>query len=305
VRVGHGTDLELRTGVTACLFDSASPTALDVRGGASCTYDTASLDLEATFGRRWAIFFSGGSVYGLDAARGIRKRLLETGAGTPVLGGRVPIVQVSGATIYDLPSAGGPIADYLPLGYEAAASARTEPVPQGQVGAGAGATVGKYGGRARAMPGGVGSAAEKVRGLGWVGVLVVVNSVGAIRDPENGRWVAGARGRSGRIAPPGRRLRPEPRSGPGATGTTLAIVATDAPLDRRELKRVAVMAQTGLARAVAPAHAAVDGDVVFSVATGGARLEPGATPDFRRSDLAGHVASNLVQEAILRAVQAP
>jgi D-aminopeptidase len=71
------------------------------------------------------------------------------------------------------------------------------------------------------------------------------------------------------------------------------------------LKRVAVMAQTGLARAVAPAHAAVDGDVVFSVATGGARLEPGATPDFRRSDLAGHVASNLVQEAILRAVQAP
>ncbi|MCI4318760.1 MAG: P1 family peptidase [Thermoplasmata archaeon] len=305
VRVGHGTDLELRTGVTACLFDAASPTALDVRGGASCTYDTASLDLEATFGRRWAIFLAGGSIYGLDAARGIRTRLLELGAGTPVLGGRVPIVQVSGATIYDLPPRGGAISDYLPLGYEAAESAGSGPVPEGGVGAGAGATVGKYGGRERAMPGGIGSAAERIRGVGWVGVLVVANSVGAVRDPETGRWVAGARGPSGKVAPPGRLLRPELRSTLAGSGTTLAIVATDAPLDRRELKRVAVMAQAGLARAVAPAHAAVDGDVVFSVATRSRprRLQP--EPDFRRSDVVGHVASGLVQEAIVRAVQRP
>jgi L-aminopeptidase/D-esterase-like protein len=302
VTVGHATDPDLATGVTACLFDRVSPTVIDVRGGASCTYDTASLDLDATFGRRWGIFFAGGSIYGLDAARGVRTRLLERGLGQPALGGNVPIVQLSGSTIYDLPPRGGAVADYLPLGYEAAASARLTPVAGGRVGAGAGATVGKYRGRRLAMPGGLGSAAEKLRGLGWVGALAVVNSVGAVRDPETGRWIAGARSGSGRIQPPINTWRVGAGARNGSTGTTLVLVATEVPLDRRELQRVAVMAQTGVARAITPAHAAVDGDIVFAVST---RMRSGKLPDrasIQATDLVGHAASNLVERSIVRAM---
>jgi L-aminopeptidase/D-esterase-like protein len=286
------------------LFDQASLTAIDVRGGASCTYDTASLDLEATFGRRWGIFFAGGSIYGLDAARGVRTRLLEVGIGQPLLGGRVPIVQLSGSTIYDLPSRGGAMADYLPLGYEAALSAGSTAVAQGRIGAGAGATVGKYRGRRLAMPGGLGSTAERIRGLGWVGALVVANSVGAVRDPETGRWVAGARTGSGKITPPVNPWRTSSSWGGSSTGTTLVLVATDIALDRRELKRVAVMAQTGVARAITPAHAAVDGDVVFAVSTRPPSRMARKQASLPWSDLVGHTASNLVERSIVRAVQA-
>ena len=159
---------------------------VDVRGGASATYDTASLSLDSTFGRRWAIFFSGGSLYGLDAARGIRTRILETGGGHRAFRNPNPVVPISGAALFDLPRRREGLPDYLPLGYEAARRANRGPVAVGAVGAGAGATVGKYRGRARAMHGGVGSAAARRRGLGTVGVMVVVNSVGAVRDPASG-----------------------------------------------------------------------------------------------------------------------
>jgi D-aminopeptidase len=96
VRVGHASDESGSTGVTAVVFDRAAPAVVDVRGGASGTYDTASLSLEATFGRRWALFVAGGSLYGLDAARGIRTRLLEEGKGTRAFGNRRPLVPLSG-----------------------------------------------------------------------------------------------------------------------------------------------------------------------------------------------------------------
>ncbi|HZY71110.1 MAG TPA: P1 family peptidase [Thermoplasmata archaeon] len=303
VKVGHATDPERTSGVTAVCFADSSPCAIDVRGGASCTYDTASLDLDATFGRRWAVFFSGGSVFGLDAGRGVRNRLLEGGAGRGVFEGAVPIVQITGATLYDLPRRAGEWPpDYLPLGYEAARSASDASVESGPIGAGTGATVGKYLGRGRASPGGIGSAATRHSRDGYVGVLVAVNSVGGVRDPDSGRWVAGARNRAGRVVPPPDRLRIRPPSLTGGRGTTLALVATDLPLDRRELKRVAVMAQSGIGRSIAPAHASVDGDVVFAVATGANRAaSPEAHPG-ARADAVGHLAAALASEAIVRAV---
>ena len=144
VRVGHAESEESPTGVTALVFDRPSPTVVDVRGGASCTYDTASLSLDATFGRRWAIFFSGGSVFGLDAGRGSCTRVLEAGGGHTVFGNPTRVAPISGATLFDLPGADGPIPDYAPIGYAAAANASRGVVPMGQVGAGAGAWVGKY-----------------------------------------------------------------------------------------------------------------------------------------------------------------
>ena len=123
VRIGHAEDPTRSTGVTAVLFDGGAPVVVDVRGGASATYDLASLSLDSTFGRRWAIFFSGGSLFGLDAAAGIRDRILETGGGRSVFRNPHRIAPVSGAALFDLPPGNTRIPDYRSLGYEAARSA--------------------------------------------------------------------------------------------------------------------------------------------------------------------------------------
>ncbi|HTT26598.1 MAG TPA: P1 family peptidase, partial [Thermoplasmata archaeon] len=144
VRVGRAGSPDGRSGVTAVLFGAARPTVIEVRGGASCTYDTASLALDATFGRRWALFLAGGSIFGLDAARGVRTRVLEEGGGHRAFRNPNVVVPISGATLFDLPRTRRPVPDYLPIGYHAAAAAGRAPVRAGRVGAGTGATVGKY-----------------------------------------------------------------------------------------------------------------------------------------------------------------
>ena len=301
VSVGHATDRAGRSGVTVVVFRVPAPTVVDVRGGASGTFDTASLALDATFGARQALFLSGGSLYGLDAARGIRRALLELGLGVRAFGNPHRVVPISGAILFDLPRGRTALPDYEALGFRAAKGASRAPVRTGAVGAGAGATVGKYLGRDRGVPGGVGSIATEIAGLGRVGVLVAVNAVGAVRDPSSGRWVAGPSDRGGSVVPwdgsPGPRRRPAKPA-----GTTLAVVATDAPLPRSALQRLAVHAHAGLARTVGPAHTSTDGDVVFVSSTARsarARREryPGATVD--RMGLA---VERLVPAAILGAV---
>jgi L-aminopeptidase/D-esterase-like protein len=297
--VGQAESPDGATGVTVVVFDALTPTVVDVRGGASATYDTASLALDATFGRRWAIFFAGGSLYGLDAARGIRVRLLETGDRETAFGNPNPVVQISGAALFDLPRTRAPIPDYLPLGYEAARTASSHPVREGRHGAGAGATVGKYRGRDRAMHGGVGAAATRLPGGGRIGVLVAVNAVGAVRDPTTGRWTAGARGKRG-IDPPQEGGRGRNRT----SGTTLGLVATDLRLDRVALQRIAAITQTGLASAIVPFHSATDGDVLFAAATGRAGAPPREERPGQSADRLGLVASRLAVDAVLRAVRA-
>ena len=297
VRVGHATAPDGRTGVTVLRFEAPAATVVDVRGGASATYDTASLSLESTFGRRWALFFSGGSLFGLDAASGVRSRILEEGGGLPVFRSRRRIAQVSGAALFDLPRGSAPLPDYRALGYSAAASASRAAVASGRVGAGAGATVGKYHGRRYAAPGGVGSAATKVPRVGWVGVLAAANSVGAIRDPETGAWLAGGRGTSR-----GKSIVSSPGTTPSRQlGTNLVAVVTDAGITRSELARVAVLAQTGLARAVVPVNTATDGDVVFASTTGAVTAPKSRRPG-ERADALGIAAAELVARALAAAV---
>jgi L-aminopeptidase/D-esterase-like protein len=300
VRVGHATDVEGTTGVTVALFDTATPTVVDVRGGASATYDLASLTLESTFGRRWAIFFAGGSLFGLDAASGIRTRILETGGGQAVFRNPHRIAPVSGAALFDLPSTDVPIVDYRPLGYRAAATASVGPIPAGRVGAGTGALVGKYRGRAAAMRGGQGWIAHPVGRRGHVGALVVVNAVGAVRDPSNGRWVAGARGPRGRIVPPGSAssaARP-------SVGTTLTLLLTDFALERPVMQRIAHIAHAGLGSAIEPFHSATDGDVLFVAATGTVGLPPREERPGATADRLGALAGRCAIGAALRAVRA-
>ncbi len=264
VRVGHALTPDGSSGTTAVLFGAARPMVVDVGGGASATYDTASLALDATFGRRWAVFFSGGSLFGLDAARGIRTRVLEEGGGSTAFENPNPIVPITGAALFDLPRKLGPVPDYLPLGYEAARAATSHPVVQGRMGAGAGATVGKYLGRKHAMPGGLGSSAFFTKSLGWVGALVVVNAIGAIRSHSTGNWLAGARGRKDEVVPP---TLGSTRKPAGSRGTTLALIGTEVALERPALYRLAVAARLGLARSIVPYNSSPDGDVVFGFST--------------------------------------
>ena len=148
------------------------------------------------------------------------------------------------------------------------------------------------------MAGGGASAASQVSRLGAVGVLVVVNSVGAIRDPSSGRWVAGARGRNGRVVPPDPDLSPPDRTG----ATTLGLVVCELALGRPALQRVAAMVHSGLARAIVPYQSTSDGDVLFAVTT--ERVRPRARE--RRAgewaDQVGMRAAHLAVEAVLRAV---
>jgi L-aminopeptidase/D-esterase-like protein len=299
LRVGQVETPDGASGVSVVLFDTPAASVVDVRGGASATYDTASLALDATFGRRWAIFFSGGSLYGLDAARGIRTRILESGGGAGVFRNPNPVVQISGAALFDLPQDPGPIPDYLPLGYEAAARADRSPVRCGRFGAGAGATVGKYRGRAWLMRGGVGSAGSRDPATGGLGVLVAVNAVGAVRDPASGRWIAGARNPRGGIVPPeSRRIRPL-----RSTSTTLALVVIEVDVDRPTLARVAAMVHSGLASAIRPFHSSTDGDVVFAASTA-RRTRPRERRPGEVADQLGMRAAELAVDAVLAAVRA-
>jgi L-aminopeptidase/D-esterase-like protein len=297
--VGHAQAPSSATGVTALLFEDGALTVVDVRGGASGTYDTASLGLESTFGRRWGLFFAGGSLFGLDAASGVRRWIHERGGGIRVFDNPNRIVPVSGAILFDLPRVPVELPDYAPLGYLAASRASAGPVATGPVGAGAGASVGKYLGRARAAPGGIGSAAEVVTDLGTVGAVVAVNAVGAVRNPWTGRWVAGPRDELGEIVPPGEA--DAARRAAASRGTTLVAVVTDARVDRAVLARIAVYAHDGLARAVDPAHSATDGDVVFVATTERAQPPP---EEFQgeSADRLGMAAARQVVEAILSAV---
>ena len=301
VRVGVSADPSNATGVTVVRFARPALAVVDVRGGAAATYDTASLSLESTFGRRWAIFLSGGSLFGLDAAAGVRSRLLEEGDGHRAFRHPQRLAPISGAALFDLPRPPRDLPDYRALGDQAAERASSSPVPSGRHGAGTGATVGKYRGRAAASPGGQGSAMLRLPGLGAVGVLSVVNSVGAIRDPARGRWVAGARDKRGRLVPPGSAGGRTPLVEGVATATNLAIVVVDVPLTRPELQRVAILAQTGFARCVVPVNTATDGDVVFVASVAEGRRRPAESRPGGHTDRVGTAAADLVVAATLRA----
>jgi L-aminopeptidase/D-esterase-like protein len=300
VQIGHAEAGGGSTGVSVALFDGGAPAVVDVRGGASATYDLASLSLDATFGRRWAVFFSGGSLFGLDAAAGIRDQILESGGGRSVFSNPHRIAPVSGAALFDLPGGKTPIPDYRALGREAARTARSDSVEIGKVGAGAGALVGKYRGRPAAMPGGLGWASRPLGRGGHLGALVVVNAVGAVRDPASGRWVAGARGPGSRILPP----QTKGGTSPSGFGTTLALIVTDWALDRPVMQRIASIAHAGLGSAVFPFHSATDGDVLFVAATGARGTPPRETRPGGVADRLGAIAARCAVEAVLRAVGA-
>jgi L-aminopeptidase/D-esterase-like protein len=212
----------------------------------------------------------------------------------------VPIVPA--AILYDLPIGGRP--DVRPdaaCGYAAAEAASAAPVPEGNVGAGAGATIGKLMGSGRAMKGGVGSAALTLDSGLVVAALVAVNAVGSVIDPRTGRPVAGVRSADGRTLEDPFALvrRGMIVAGPAREATTIGVVATNARLGKAEAQKVADMAHDGLARTIVPSHTPSDGDTIFALATGGL---PAASAT--NVGQVGALAAEAVADAILRAVRA-
>jgi L-aminopeptidase/D-esterase-like protein len=297
LKVGHHTLSERPTGCTVVLAEAGAVGGVDVRGGAPGSRELALLDPVNTVQQVHAIVLSGGSAFGLDAATGVMRFLEERGIGFDTRVAKVPIVPA--AILFDLGVGGDakirPTAD---CGYKAAVAATDGAVVEGDVGAGAGATIGKLGGPARSMKAGIGTAAITLPTGLVVAALVAVNAVGDVIDPATGKVVAGVRTEDGSGLADARTVlrgggRSSARSG---ENTTIGVVATNAKLTKAEATKVAQMANDGLARAIYPAHTPADGDTVFSLATG-------TLTDQAEVFTIGTLAADVMAEAIVRAAR--
>jgi L-aminopeptidase/D-esterase-like protein len=297
LKVGHHTLTERPTGCTVILAEAGAVAGVDVRGSAPGTRETDLLNPINLVQQIHAIVLSGGSAFGLAAADGAVKYLEEKRIGFPFGGGVVPIVPA--AVLFDLPVGDGRIRPGADCGYAAARAATTDAVVEGNIGAGAGATVGKLLRTDRAMKGGVGSAAIELPGGLVVAAIVAVNAAGNVVDPATGRFVAGGRTDDGeRIADLRALLRGSVRPASRALeNTTIGVVATNAPLTKVQATKLAQMAHDGYARAIYPSHLTVDGDAIFALATG-TRSE---SADLNQL---GALAADAMADAIVRAVRA-
>lgn len=298
VKVGHAHDMRLGSGATALIFDRPAVGSIDLRGGGPGTRETALLDPAQTVEGIDAITLSGGSAFGLDAASGVQAWLKEQGRGFAVGASRVPIVPA--AILFDLNNGGdknwGRFPPYRELGYDAATGASAD-FALGTAGAGTGATTVN-------CKGGLGSASAQSADGVIIGALAAVNAAGSALV-GSGPWFWAAPfeqnaefGGQGWPNPfPADALEPRTK-GSARASTTLVVVATDAKLTKAQAKRLAIMAQSGLARAIYPIHTPLDGDVVFAVSIG----EKALTDSNLALTKVGALAANVVARAIARGV---
>ncbi len=298
IKVGHFTLTTRPTGCTVILCEAGATAGVDVRGSAPGTRETDLLNPINMVQQVQAIVLSGGSAYGLDTATGVMRYLEEHGRGFKIgNAGVVPIVPA--AILMDLGVGGDfKIRPNAVSGYEACLAATGGPVVQGNVGAGAGATIGKMFGTQFAMKSGLGSASIKAGNTGLVvAAIVAVNAVGDVLNPKTGQVIAGARGADGKgfrnsMAEITRGYRVALQ--PGAN-TTIGVVATNAALEKVEVSKVAQMAHDGYARAINPVHTPSDGDTIFALATGTSKVKA-------NHGMIGALAAEAMAQAIVRAV---
>jgi L-aminopeptidase/D-esterase-like protein len=299
LKVGQYTEKGRPTGCTVVLAEEGAVAGVDIRGSAPGTRETDLLNPINTVQEVNAIVLSGGSAFGLDTASGVMKYLDERGFGYKVgSAGVVPIVPA--AILFDLDVGNPKIRPTAESGYAACLAATREPVAEGSVGAGAGATVGKLFGPKSAMKSGLGTASIHAGDTGViVAALVAVNAVGDVIDPADGKIVAGARTPDGkdfidsmRKIREGYAVEMRPQSG---ANTTIGVVATNAALTKVQAAKVAQMAHDGLARTINPVHTPFDGDTIFALATGKLKVNV-------NHGIIGALAAAAMAEAVLRAV---
>lgn len=297
VKVGHFTHPRRFTGCSVVITEAGAVGGVDVRGAAPGTRETDLLNPTNLVEKVHAVVLSGGSAFGLDTATGVMRYLEERGIGYDVGVAKVPIVPA--AILFDLAVGDANIRPDAAGGYAAAQNASVRYPGSGNVGAGAGATVGKFFGMERAMKCGLGSASITLAGL-TVGALVAVNGIGDVIDPKTGAVIAGAR------TPDGRRtihttktllagtLPALLRAG---TATSLGVVATDAVLTKAQAQKIAQVAHDGFARTIDPVHTMYDGDTIFTLATGTSGKNGNVA-------LLGIMAADAVARAVVRAALA-
>lgn len=305
LKVGHAADAAVCSGVTVLLASRPFVAAVDVRGGATGTRETDAIGLAGTVEEAHAIVLAGGSAFGLAAASGVQAWLAERGIGFTVGAARVPIVP--SAILFDLLNGGdkawGAHPPYDTMG-RTACEAASETCGCGSLGAGFGATT-------ATLRGGLGTASCELAGGLKTGALVAVNPVGSVTVGNGPHFWAAPFERGAEFGGFGlphpwpedalaMRLKGTARQTGIPQNTTIAIVATNARLTKREAHRLAVMAQTGLARAIYPVHTPLDGDVVFAVATGDVAFDgsPAALAEL------GTHAANTLARAVARGVYA-
>ena len=296
IRVGHATDLEGLTGCTVVICERGAAGGVDQRGGAPGTRETDLLRPMHLVQKVHAVLLAGGSAFGLAAADGVIRYLEDEGIGFDAGVSTGPIVPA--AILFDLDMGNPAARPDAEMGGAACRVASAAPVPEGTIGAGAGATCGKILSIKRAMKSGLGTTAIDLGGGLVVGAIVAVNPFGDVVDPDSGEILAGVR----------KPLADEPAGtlsvmrgmvGKAALGfasnTVIGVVATNGRLTKEEANKVAQMAQDGIGRTVRPAHTMFDGDTVFAMATGEKRADV---------NLVGAHAAEALAQAIVRAVKA-
>lgn len=298
IRVGHAQNAQTARGVTVILCENAKTASVDVRGGSPGSRETDCLDPVNMVPAPHAIYFSGGSAFGLAGAGGVMKYFRDKGIGYNAWNVKVPIV--SGAVIFDL-TVGDPLAyPDEKMGYEACVNAGLD-VPMGNVGAGTGALIGWAGSLEQRMKGGLGTASASSGDL-VVGALVVVNCWGNVSDPETHEELAGTLNDTGDGLLSGYEMMKAKQLSIDASAkkagitshTTIGMIATNAKLDKAMAKRMAMMAHDGYPRAIRPSHTAGEGDMIFGVTTGEVDSD---------INIVGSLAADAMARAIAKAIR--
>ena len=294
LEVGHYTDLENATGCTVFLCREGAVGGVDVRGGSPGTRETDLLRPAHRVDQVHAIILSGGSAFGLDAASGVVAYLESQGIGYKVGSTIVPIV--SSAILYDLGLITSKVRPGAEDGRSACMVANSEPMTEGSVGAGTGATVAKLGGGRRGVKGGIGTAAITLSTGQTIAAAVAVNAVGGVWDYNNGQLLAGPRRTGGGFDDPVAMLLNGKDDAPsGPVNTTIGLVATDAKLTKEDTNYLARVSHDGLALTIRPCHTVRDGDTMFALSTGHNDSELDLTS-------LGAAAVEVTAQAVLRAL---
>lgn len=294
IKVGHAQIDDKLTGCTVVLTGEDGATAgVDIRGGAPGSRESALLAPEKAVDKIHAILLTGGSAFGLDAAGGVMSYLKEKGIGFET--GILPVPIVPASVIFDF-IIGEAVWPDASLAYSACESAASNEIRRGNIGAGIGATIGKIKGPDFMMKSGVGSAYYQFANGVSLGALVVLNTFGDVRCQHTGQIIAGAYDRENNKFLDTMKTLEKIKGNKefSIENTTLAVLATNAKLDKTQAKKVAELGQNGLARSLSPAHTMLDGDTVYAVSTGNKEID---------LSLLGNKAADIISEAILDSVQ--
>lgn len=301
IKIGHWTDKKNLTGTTALISEKGASIGIDIRGSNTGTFNTAMYGPLGTADTVNSVVLTGGSTFGLESALGVMQNLEESGIGFQSRAALIP--GMTGAVIYDLAVGSGKVRPGKKEGYEAAKNASYSNLAQGNVGGGTGATVGKWF-KGKGMKGGFGMAVTKLPQDIIVCAFVITNALGDVVNPQTDKFYFDEGGydlSDKNITESVTKLSGLFDMSP--TNTTIAAVATNVELDRRQLMKVAELANDGMARAIFPVHTMQDGDVVFALSSlSGERKRFSNAWSGTLTDVVGLGAQDALAKAIKNAV---